>query len=164
MLSIICGVDFNETHDEFTKTSSYSHLLNNNHLQNINENPFYSEFIANLKTITAKEDVEPENKVAQIVDFVRASLKQGVKNNYELISLGISCLQAFVQINWLGPIPIEFANLPSAIKTEADLNSLDNKAFLLIDHFSPDKKVNLNSFFFIFFKARGLNNFIFKGV
>ena len=39
------------------------------------------------------------------------------------------------------------------------MNSLDNKTFLLIDHLSPDKKVDFNTFFH-FFKGNQLILFL----
>ena len=74
--------------------------------------------------------------------FVKNSIKNDDDDNNELISLAISCLQMFVKINWLGPTPIELANIPSLLarKDSAKELSLNERIFNLREHFQDDDK------------------------
>jgi len=151
MLSLLCGVNFNETSkvdDCFTRTKSYTNLLHNNHLENICEHSsFFNTFIAYLKDLNLPDD----NNNKETIELIRAFVKNSIKNdddNNELISLAISCLQMFVKINWLGPTPIELANIPSLLarKDSAKELSLNERIFNLREHFQDDdKKVKILS-------------------
>ena len=48
MLSIICGVRFDENNDDFSKTKTYSNLLDNDHVQNIGEHDFFKTMASNV--------------------------------------------------------------------------------------------------------------------
>jgi hypothetical protein len=76
-------------------------------------------------------------------EFVKEYLKEKPHADTSLIALAISCLQSFVQLNWLGPLPIQTSNLPlNLIENSLTENSSSNRAFNLIDHFKPHSEVD----------------------
>lgn len=141
MLSILCDVDFREK-DDFRNTKSFEKLNKNEHLENLCENAFFHEFMTFLKE-TNSQALDLDTKKSNLQSFIGNQLSQ-TDLKQELISLGISCIQSFAQINWLGPLPAQFSNLPTALR---DLNleqpNPSLRVFNLIDHFELNSKVLL---------------------
>ena len=141
MLSIICGVRFDENNDDFSKTKTYSNLLDNDHVQNIGEHDFFKTFMSHTILLACQEtsDDDKEKTFESIKSYVKEYIKSC--NSNDLISLAISCLQSFVIVNWLGPTPVELANIPSLLKNERpDEPTLNDKVFNLKEHFQNDDK------------------------
>ena len=138
MLSILCNVNFNEK-DEFRNSKNYQDLLNNDYLNIISENEYFHKYIDNLKSILETSDNEEES-----LRTVKTNLNSYLDlSKQDCVTLAISCLQSFVQINWLGPSPIQTSNLPMSIIQDKLLeNEPSNRVFNLIDHFKPMSQVN----------------------
>jgi len=100
MLSILCEVDFKEE----INYKSYLKLKNNDHIENLNENDFYQLFIEHLKS-TSLNSIDSIKKF--VSDYILANKNQNDEAVFNLVSLAISCIQLFVQANWLGPLPLQ---------------------------------------------------------
>jgi hypothetical protein len=147
MLSIICNVDFNEK-DNFSQTQNYSNLLKNNHFDIVSNDEFFHKFIAHLKSSTNNLDLDEEMFSIKSSEFVKSYLIDKPHADTSLITLAISCLQSFVQLNWIGPLPIQTSNLPiNIIEKSLSENSSSNRAFNLIDHFKPNSEVEQEHLF-----------------
>ena len=143
MISLLCGVRFDDTNkiDDFSQTKSFENLLNNDHLENIcGHSHLFNGFIDFLKDLNLQD--EEKSTIALVKTFVLDSIKNNNHDSNELVSLAISCLQAFVKINWLGPLPIEMANIPSILRKDLPKDvSANDRVFNLREHFQDDKKV-----------------------
>jgi hypothetical protein len=134
MLSILCEVDFKEE----INYKSYLKLKNNDHIENLNENDFYQLFIEHLKS-TSLDSIDSIKKF--VSDYILANKNQNDEAVFNLVSLAISCIQLFVQANWLGPLPLQInPNLPKAVLESqlANENKLNRKIFYLSDFFNPE--------------------------
>lgn len=134
MLSILCEVDFKEE----INYKSYLKLKNNDHIENLNENNFYQLFIEHLKS-TSLDSIDSIKKF--VSDYILANKNQNDEAIFNLVSLAISCVQLFVQANWLGPLPLQInPNLPKAVLESqlASENKLNRKIFYLSDFFNPE--------------------------
>ncbi len=134
MLSILCEVDFKEE----INYKSYFKLKNNDHIENLNENDFYQLFIEHLKS-TSLDSIDSIKKF--VSDYILANKNQNDEAVFNLVSLAISCIQLFVQANWLGPLPLQInPNLPKAVLESqlANENKLNRKIFYLSDFFNPE--------------------------
>lgn len=145
MISIICGIRFDDASnkiDNFSGSKYFENLLNNDHLENICEHSsLFNGFISYLKELNLQDDDDDKSTFELLKDFLKDAIKNSDDTN-ELVSLAISCLQAFVKINWLGPIPIEMANIPSLLRKDLPKEiSINDRAFNLREHFKDDKKV-----------------------
>ncbi len=93
MLSIICEVDFKESNDPFRQSKTYSHLMSNSHLENISSNHFFQQFI---DKIVSENVIDHQN----LSDFILENLELNKENKqteqFELVSLAISCLQTVI--------------------------------------------------------------------
>jgi hypothetical protein len=137
MLSLLCNVNFNEN-DEFRDNKYYQDLSNNEFLKIISENENFHKTIDNMKTIfNDSQNEEDANKLTK--SNINSYLDTNKKDS---VSLAISCLQSFVQINWLGPTPLQSSKLPmSLIQEKLYENEPSNRVFNLIDHFKPMSEV-----------------------
>ena len=139
MLSIICEVDINNENNNFGSFKTYSHLKNNNHMENVESNLFYKLFIEYLK----KNIVDLENNHELVKKFVSdyiSSLKSD-ESHFDLVSLAISCIQLF-RANWLGPLPMQINPiLPKAVIDSQIANDkksdINRKIFYLNSFFEP---------------------------
>ena len=114
MLSIICEVDIKNENNIFGSFKTYSHLKNNDHIENVKSNLFYKLFIEYLKT----NIVDLENNHELVKKFVSDYISnlRNDESHFDLVSLAISCIQLFVQVNWLGPLPMQINPvLPKAV-------------------------------------------------
>ena len=142
MLSIICGVRFGEA-DDFSATKTYSNLLDNNHVANICEHALFKTFIADLIALEDDKDKAVEAAKAHLNQYITNACGDDTQLMNDLIGLAISCLQAFAIVNWLGPTPVELANIPSMLKNESDKEiTLNDRVFCLKEHFQDDVKVD----------------------
>ncbi len=155
MLSIICEAELNDPHDSFSKTKSYSGLLTNSHAENVYSNEFFKSFITQIKnsyhsSVTDETLKEQTEKIL----FEQIELtKDNDTEKYELVVLAISCLQCFVQANWLGPIPQQTSNLPAHLQKDEPAD-IEKKLFFLRDFFN-------NEVFFLSFYSLYFNLMIF---
>jgi hypothetical protein len=146
MLSVLCNVELNEKNDSFSQnTKSYNRLVQNQHLENLNENPIFFDFIDNLTQVVKQPNLNDTTKLNQTIDFIKSQINESNLN--ELVSLAISAMQLFVQINWLGPNTATFVNIPNQLIDENELkNNLSFKIFNLLEYFKLNSEV-----IFIFF-------------
>lgn len=143
MLSLICSVNFDPGQltagdREFAKSlNSYTNLAEDRHLDNLRDHkPIWNAFLTGLKSAG---DSAEENCLK--LDKLKASLGPA---SPELVSMAVSCLQLFVQVNWLGPLPNEILNLPSLIaeRQAASEQTLHDEVFNLSEHFTPRSQVH----------------------
>ena len=135
MLSIICEAEFHET-DSFSKSKSHANLLANKHVENVHSNLFFKELITKLHTENLEANELKEQVKSLISDHVE-TYKDNEAERYEIISLAISCLQCFVQANWLGPLPEQTSNLPVHLQ-KSDPNDFSKKMFFLKDFLNTE--------------------------
>lgn len=136
MLSILCEVDFTNETNNFAQLSSYSNLKTCNYLENLENNSFYSSFIELLKSTDSETDDISLKKF--VTDFIANCGNDDERFN--LVSVAISCLQLFVQANWLGPLPLQInPNLPKAViesqLANDKMGDTKRKIFYLIDYY-----------------------------
>lgn len=145
MLSLICEVDFKEN-DNFRCSKSYANLYANRHVENLIENRIFSDFIRFTKDLYINEETN-ESTVSKLSSFVKDLIISDETDKNELLSLGISCLQSFAQINWLGPVPAQLSKMPSYL-INANLQKPDAnmKVFSLVDFFDLNGKVIFRKF------------------
>jgi hypothetical protein len=145
MLSLLCNVDF-EVKDRFYENNdSYENLLANNYLEVINTSDFYSKFVQLLI-----ESGSGELELEQMAKFVREELSNESVSTKNLVSLAISCLQAFAQINWLGPNTSARPNIPNSLIDENEIKSkIDFRIFTLSHHYGLNTEV-----FFQYFHSK----------
>jgi hypothetical protein len=137
MLSLLCNVNFNEN-DEFRDSKCYQDLFNNEFLKIISENENFHKTIDSLKTIF--NESQNEDDINKLIKSNMNSYMETNKKN--CINLAISSLQSFVQMNWLGPSPLQSSKLPmTLIQDRLYENEPSNRVFNLIDHFKPISEV-----------------------
>ncbi len=140
MLSIICEVEFKNENNNFHMFKTYSHLKNNSHLENVESSLFYKLFIDYLKTNIS--DLENNHDaVSKFVSDYILNLSND-ESRFDLVVLAISCIQLFVQANWLGPLPIQInLSLPKAVIDSQIANDkngeVNRKVFYLKSAFEP---------------------------
>ncbi len=153
MLSIICEAEFKETTDSFTKSKSYPNLLANNHAENIYSNEFFNRFIMQIsKSFQSSGTDETIKDLTEKIILEKIEIaRENETEKYELVCLAISCLQCFVQANWLGPIPQQTSNLPAHLQKD-EPTDIEKKLFFLKDFFNNEvifiKTINFVSFIF----------------
>lgn len=137
MLSLLCNVNFNEN-DEFRDSKCYQDLFNNEFLKIISENENFHKTIDSLKTIFNESQNEDD-----INKLIKSNMNSYMETNKkDCINLAISSLQSFVQMNWLGPSPLQSSKLPmTLIQDRLYENEPSNRVFNLIDHFKPISEV-----------------------
>jgi len=149
MLSVICNVDFKEN-DRFSQTQNYANLLKNNYFDIVSNDEFFHKFIAHLKSNMNDLELNEEIFSTNASEFVKDYLKEKPHADTSLMVLAISCMQSFVQLNWIGPLPVQTSNLPlNLIEKSLTENSASNRAFNLIDHFKPNSEVDTRKFYSI---------------
>ena len=137
MLSLLCNVNFNEN-DEFRDSKCYQDLFNNEFLKIISENENFHKTIDSLKTIF--NESQNEDDINKLIKSNMNSYMETDKK--DCINLAISSLQSFVQMNWLGPSPLQSSKLPmTLIQDRLYENEPSNRVFNLIDHFKPISEV-----------------------
>ena len=99
MLSIICGVDFKESSDKFSKTKSFRNLINAKYEESLAS----SSHLKEIASLLNQDSSEPYEAVKNYLSQVIEKCTEDDQFN-ELVELGISCLQLFLQTNWLGPL------------------------------------------------------------
>lgn len=136
MLSILCNLNLGE---DDTLRQSYPNLADANHTKNVQDNKvLYNKFIAEAIRIFVDVTEPSSRRVEQLKKIVL-----DVDNRLDCVSLAISCLQLFAQVNWLGPVPVDLLNLPSLIQRQHKPESLENFVFNLTDYFPLRSKVYL---------------------
>jgi hypothetical protein len=91
MLSLICGVKLNENSCEFSSSKPYRSLLSQEFEKILQESNLYKSILLIIATSDSP------------IELVKEKLSS--KDDYfELASIGIACLQRFVQSNWTGPL------------------------------------------------------------
>ena len=139
MLSIICEANFKEVNDSFSKSKSYLNLSTNNHIENVYSNAFFTKFIEKLK-VQNFEIYDDYSKIKKLTEkLVLEQIALDENENNELVSLAISCLQCFVQANWLGQLPQQTSNLPVHLQKD-ESSDISKKLFFLKDFFNNDVK------------------------
>ncbi|RMZ93324.1 tetratricopeptide repeat 27, partial [Brachionus plicatilis] len=132
MLSLLCEIDFKEN-DDFRQTKSYPNLMQNNYLNILKKIQIFNEFVTFSKQIFSQSS-DNDQLMGELKSFVGSKIDSLGLN--EAISMGISCLQSFAYINWLGPVPIQFSTLTSEIKKLDLENPSESLTVLnLINHF-----------------------------
>ena len=134
MLSIICETDFSEKADLFHKTKSYENLKSNKHIENVHSSLIFNDFITQINTANS----DPTELIGATFNKYFEAKKNIEHERYELLSLAISCLQCFVQANWLGPLPEQTSNIPVHLQKDDPLD-LSKKLFYLRDSFKNEE-------------------------
>lgn len=146
MLSILCNTNLGEEDCFRSSVKSYSNLAEEAHVKNLNDNKdLFSGIVSELISVL-KETTDAS------LTFDRVKKTIGDENKLDYVSVAISCLQLFAQVNWLGPVPIDLLDLPPALQQNKDL-SLDNHVFNLVDYFPLKSQVikTINFNIFIYF-------------
>jgi hypothetical protein len=135
MLSVLCNVDFEVKDRFYEKNNSYENLLECNYLKVINASEFYTKFVEFLI-----ESGKNELRLEDAVKFVQDSLSSHATS--DLTSLVISSLQAFAQINWLGPNTAARPNIPNALIDENEIRSNINfRVFSMSNYYGLNTEV-----------------------
>lgn len=143
MLSIICNANLNDQ-DVFCDSKSYRRLAADDYVKTIVDNSdLFDGLIAEMTrvfgvtTTTKKEtDVRLESLKKYLVDQVKS------ENRLDYLALGISCLQLFARMNWLGPVPAEHLNLPAAIQQQYKTERSHSEVLSLVKYFPLESKVS----------------------
>ena len=132
MLSILCNLKASNLLENDFLFNNYENILNSSELYKNLINAIYNELSSNSNPTHSK-----------IINSLDIS-----KNLSELLAVGISCLQLFVQSNWLGP-PIDTFSFMSVEKAEFELYEEKLKNLLILDGESILMKVNNLHYIFI---------------
>lgn len=100
MLSVICGVDFKESNDKFAQTKSFKNLAGFRYQDSVASCSHFKE----IARLLSSKDAEPLESVKSYLGQVIKKSRDDATQLQELVELGISCLQLFLQTNWLGPL------------------------------------------------------------
>lgn len=144
MLSILCNVNLGEEDGFRSSLKSYECLAKEDHVKNLSEinKSVFNELIGEVVNVF-KETAEAKSRLERLKKTIISSLSSSSESDrrIEYVSLAVSCLQSFAQVNWLGPVPRDLLNLPSAIHNKHESHTSDNSVFNLVDHFALHSQV-----------------------
>ena len=100
MLSVLCGVDFKESSDKFAQTKSFKNLTSCKYQQSVANSSHFKE----IARLMSSKDSEPFEALKSYLGQAIDKFRNDAGQLEELVELGVSCLQLFLQNNWLGPL------------------------------------------------------------